>query len=168
LKRKKTNIILIASLLLIWGSVIYRVVTYKKENHYTPSNINQQQNTPGKTKFVDTFNLLLNYPDPFLTSSPTPPITQRTSTSKNTYKVQNTQRTTITQPNEHITSEKFPDIIYSSYVEKDGNLTAIIQMNGKKYLIEETGEISDVKILSISKEHIKIKWKSEQKLIRKM
>lgn len=153
--------------MLIWGGIIYRVISYKKGNDYIPSNINQNEKTMVNDEFKDTFELKLNYRDPFLTSYQKNTIHKsKTERKKDTnYQIKESGKIETTR---NIQSNHWPEIIYSGYIENDDKLTAIIKVDNTKYLVKMNEVISGLKILSISKEVLKIKWKNEIKSISKI
>jgi hypothetical protein len=72
MKNKRIIYFLLPAVLIIWGLIIFRAVAFLNRN----DRINYKKTSEGlKTQLtgnVDTFSLLLNYPDTFLLSTRAP------------------------------------------------------------------------------------------------
>ena len=66
MKNKKYIYLLIPLTIVIWGLIIYKIVSYKGDGYESFKKEIKNNNTQDIIISDDTFSLFLNYPDPFL------------------------------------------------------------------------------------------------------
>lgn len=70
MKNKKALYYLLPVNILVWGFAIYRIVSYGNETNSAAHTVTGKIPEVFVMPVLDTFSLLLNYPDPFLKNSP--------------------------------------------------------------------------------------------------
>lgn len=158
--KKKLNIALLLLVFGLWGTVIYKYVSqYFTKSDINNSNRDELISTDLKLKEKDTFQISPLNRDPFLNKTFTPPVIRPIVFRQHKLQVEpkKTVQPTIAIP--------FPIISYLGYIkskEKQYEI-ALLKVNGKflKLKINETKD--NLKLVSISKDSIKIKFDKQEK-----
>ena len=158
---KKTLFILIPLMITIWGGIGYQIYTANE----TPVAGGIQQ-FKVKKKLVQendtsSYALLLNYNDPF-----------KTSTRK---KIINTQSTASTRAKTNRNAGKkineivnWPALRYGGTVESSNQKkVGLLTINGKSYLVQRGDQIQNVTVLKYDQDEIKLSYSNQEKTIRK-
>lgn len=164
MKRNSLKYVLIGGVLLIWGTIIYKVVTsFNKPAEPSASIPNQ---TIPRLKNADTFSLLLNYKDPFiLTEEPFFDTIQ----SNELNKISATPLTTSNNPDVSTLQQK-PDFVkYTGYIYNPGKKKQIAMVTIREdcFAMEENEEKNEILLKKISKNNITIRYKGAKFTIAK-
>jgi len=167
--KKNLKYILIPLVLLIWALVFYEFFSYSGSDTQL-SNIPQKK-PPTKNLVSDTitYELDLDYPDPFLKNSGL--ITELSDQA--TTMPMPTPQIVPAKPIVHITNQlpeyKRKTILYGGQVinEKNKQITAILKIDGKNKLMSAGEEINSVKIIKIFPDSIIVSENQENRTILK-
>jgi hypothetical protein len=161
--KKRINIILLTLVLGLWGTVIYKYVSqyFTKKDSFI-NNQNEVSINSSKIKEKDTFSLNLLNRDPFLNKSyysENKPVVLKKTIS--------TPKTNVKPIINNIPKAPFPNINYLGYIkskEKKYEL-ALLKINGKFQRLKINQEIDNIKLLSITKDSVRIKYFNDEKNI---
>lgn len=137
MKSKKTTYILLVSTLFLWGSVIYRIVSYTRNDIPVPNNVARKTSVP----HVDTldFSLKLDYRDPFFD------VGKKQVTAKSTKIVFKTAPKPEPQP---------PVFKYKGMIRNKKSIYAMIELDGLVETISRYKPVQGYKILSINSDSL--------------
>jgi hypothetical protein len=159
--KKKLNIVLLLLVLGLWGTVVYKYVSqYFVKNEITDLNKNESTLIDLKIKEKDTFRIIQLNRDPFLnkkfsSDEPKPVVFIQ---EKRTIEVPKL-------PTKPIVSIPFPTINYLGYIkskEKQYEM-ALLKVNGKFFKLKINETKDKIKIISISKDSVKVRFSNEEK-----
>lgn len=163
--RKKLHIYLLLALVIaVWGGVIYRV----SSNAMNSTEVQTAGVTSGAKKAKipliqpDTFNLLINYPDPFGEN-----IINVDSNSKATAMKKISPdlltRNKISEPS------VLQSIGYAGYVKSESGKKriAILTMEGIDKFIEEGASFGKVKLIAVLTDSVKVKYNGKMSFIKR-
>ena len=160
MKNKKTAYFLIPLVLLVWGMIGWKV--YAAMNNTAGGNMKEDNNEevkPAEEKIPDTFELLVNYRDPFLGNSKIKiPNSPKTNTEKHAVPI---------IPPKPVFS--WPEISYHGLIVRNGTekKTGFLRVNGISYFVQGGDEAGGVKVGKISKDSVEVMLGKERKIIRK-
>ncbi len=160
MKNKKTAWILLPAVLSIWGFLGWKF--YMAMNDSAPLKVSDNTLVvPEEDQVVpDTYQLLLDYPDPFLaTSKPTP----KKSSSINSQ----TPKQVI--PKTEPVAAVWPEIRYAGLVKspKDGKMVGFLSVNGTSHFVKNQDVIGELQVLKIWNDSAKVGFGKEMRVIRK-
>jgi len=158
-KNRKLIYILLPLTLFIWGMIVYKIVfdtNTQEENTSFVQNANRK-----KTAAVppDTFELLLNYPDPFLkderrkvTTPSNSPISAPPKTDKKAEQTVN-----------------WPKLKYEGSVRhvKEGVTLAIVNINGTSKFMKAGETVDNVKLIQIYNDSITVNFQTQKRTVKK-
>ncbi len=157
MKNKKSIYILLPLVLVVWATILYKIFSNFNDNDEPGlPNYHLQSKSKKKIFVKDTFELLLNYPDPFLKKAPK---TTSSSQSYNNIKKRLIGKHKINWPN-----IKYHGRIKNSVTKAE---KINIRINQKMYLMKPYEKKADVKLLKIYNDSIIITYKNEIKTITK-
>ncbi len=163
---KSTRILLGIALLGIWGTVIYRVYQSMQGNEIPTTTFNLQDWTTPNTEANSTFQLALDYNDPFLKKGGTQivnnePITTTISTPSPAVNLE------AVLPKAKPKNVTFPNIRYIGYVQNTGSLqkSVLLKVNGKKYKRQLGGMIDKMHITMVTKDSVQVYLDGGSKMI---
>jgi hypothetical protein len=160
MKNKKVIYILLPLVILIWGTILYRILkniapeeSVSSGKSYIPSL---------ETARADTFSLIADYPDPFLsrTSAPAP----------------EPQSIAPLQPREPVIKPEpvkpvitWPSVKYSGIIRniKNDRQLGVLQINGKDHLVSQNQSIGGIEVLQVYKDSVLLLYSGEKKVFRK-
>lgn len=160
---KYVKYFLIVAALAIWVTIIYRVVT----GLGGPSEPVTRERLIAKKEFqrkADSFNLYVDYPDPFLGSADSTIID--TVAKKNP----SVALDASTSPVKPIAMEMVAAVIqYNGMISNPKRMSkiAIVTIRGKEYLVREKQKIEDFYIGKIEKNSLSITYKGDPFTINK-
>jgi hypothetical protein len=163
LKGKKSIYILVPLNLFIWSYVGWKI--YSAFNEEDISLIENVSSLPVKLRGGDsvTYVLSLSYADPFLKAEP------KSSRSKSNNL--NTAKPLVpaVKPTKQIEPPKTVDIKYLGLVQNKakGNITAMVSINGRSYIVKAGQTIENVVFTSITPELITARIGKEKLSIKK-
>lgn len=143
--------------LVVWGMIIYKIFFWTNAPQELIAFV---PNTPVKKSTVtlsDTFELKLNYPDPFLKNEK-----RRFSTN-----VQTTKKTTATNPKKPAETVNFPALKYNGLIKKQENELAIITINGSSHFMKTGETANEVKLIRIYNDSIIVSFQNKKRTITK-
>lgn len=146
---KRIRIVLVVVALLVWGIIIFKIVAHFGNNEEKVIKQRDVQNPIAKTNLPDTFNLLLGYPDPFLSGVEEPkPIVVSSQPIMS--------KPTIPKPQPVVLP--FPHIKYAGLVsnKQTCKLVGIVNISGEQYLVKQGEKIESVTIEKMYKDSILI------------
>ncbi|MFL3662971.1 MAG: hypothetical protein ACJ04Q_03145 [Flavobacteriales bacterium] len=158
-QKKKTIYILMPIVILVWGFVFYQLYGYFFS---TPSYANTEEKTIINIDEIkkDTFSIVANYRDPFLS--------QKKIQTVNHTVASKTNRPT-TKKNTPLTVLKWPSIQYKGMIKNNNSerRVAIVNIDGKERIVKEGTTLNELKVVKIEKETITVSFQDEQKTINK-
>jgi hypothetical protein len=165
MKKNSFKYVLIGGVLLIWGTIIYKIIT--SLGRETESPVVTPLEVTSRVNNADTFSLLLNYEDPFLVIEEDMPVDT----------IQNNEASKITEPSSVISSnpnfstvQPKPDFIkYTGYIYNPAKKKqiAMVTIREECFAMEENEEKNDVLLKKISKATITIRYKGAKFTIAK-
>ena len=164
MQQKHLKYLLLLGVVLIWGVVLYRILSNIDSNPNPPQAIHQRSVFTDKdSSSYEPYTLLIDYADPFgadedgpiLRSSPDPSI-------KETGKYVTGGTTNDVKPD--ISFIKYKGIISNSITNKKA---AIISVNGKDELARLNKVINNIKINAIKKDRIQVTYQGEKYWIKR-
>jgi type II secretory pathway component PulC len=158
---KWTKIFLIFAVLVVWGLIIFKIISHFNNQGNGEIIDNRAINLSTNQK-TDTFNLLLNYPDPFLY---TLRIENNQSHSGSKSKLSSSPKV-IKEPKPVL---PIPVIKYFGLItnKKTQKLVAIINIAGKQYLAKQGETFNGVSVLKMFNDSILINYDQQRLWIRK-
>lgn len=169
MKNKTITYVLLLLVLIIWGTIVYKVFFYSEptEELYNIDNLNT---TKTITDIPDTFSLSLNYVDPFLKESRQSTYIKKEnniiskSKEKKNYHPSSTNRNTESN---HSIGIVWPKIKYEGMIKNNTNVTAIVSINGSSYFLKNGEIVHDILIQSITNDSIIVSYQKNIKTIKK-
>jgi hypothetical protein len=146
MKKKKNTYLLLALVLLIWGVLIYRVVSYTNPElpqSNAPENFTLR---PLEVKEKETFSIDVNYRDPFLGKmyAPAAPTKPR-------------------QKQKVIVQVEWPSVIYKGIVSdsKDKKKVFLLIVNGRPQMMKEKETVDGILLKSGNRQSVTVKYKGD-------
>lgn len=159
MKNKKLIYILVPLAILVWGVIFYKVFM-SMEDKGTPSLLSYNANLKSAKKDVDTFVLVANYRDPFLSGQAV--LSNHPSfggSAGNRQNVLSIKPTPIP-----------PDVRYFGLIAspKNKNKIGLIKIQGYDFLLKE-GELTkaDIKVLKLFKDSVIVLFQKNKFAIRR-
>lgn len=152
MKNKKIIYILIPALIAVWGIIGTKIFTYLKSDGSSDSQIKTKKIFEPEKNIKDTFDLIADYPDPFLQA-----------TSKHLHKKKPLSKTnTKNMPKKNI---KWPKVEYRGMVTNQTNKKTVINIsiNSKNYLMSEGQEKNNIQLIKIYEDSIITCYQNENK-----
>lgn len=158
MNKKVLNSVLLVSVLSIWGYVLYSKVLGNGDSPVQEENV---QNTANTSRIIkkDSFILKANYRDPFL--GKTIRIKPKNTTSPI---VSNKKNVQISK--KAIAEVKWPSIRYYGLIKntsKKNSGTGLMSIDGKSHKINKQDEINDLRIISLNKDSVVVKFNKSTK-----
>ncbi len=156
MKTKITSIVMITVVSIIWVLITYKVYdTYFKEEKNEPREFSfSTEQVQANSSRVDSFELNLDYPDPFLKGIRV----KKSKVSLNsTVKVQSQRKKDKElKPKLEVV---FPDIVYLGNMinTSSSRISAIILVNKKEFLVSGGEVIDDIEIIAVDRSSILVK-----------
>ncbi len=162
--KKKVNIkiFLIVGVVLIWGYIAFKAISLLKNPLPLKTSNRNTISDASPVKSPDTFNLLLNYEDPFLKST--------TSTYRKFTKNTSNKRPRKAAP---FKSQKvnisWPQIVYKGIITNNNSdkVTIMLTINKRNHILYRGSEVEYIKVLQITKDSVKLNYKNDIKYYRR-
>lgn len=163
MKNKNITYVLLFLVLVIWGTILYKIFFYTESEAeaFSLDKTNLTKITPDTT---DTFSLSLNYSDPFLKENVRSNYIPK-STSP-TRKNSHVKPTTI-KNNPSTPQVVWPKVKYEGLIKSNNNSTAILSINGATQFLKVGDSFNDVKVESITKDSVIVSYHKNCKTIKK-
>ena len=160
MNNKNVKYILIAVVVIIWGSIGYKIINGLASTQPFIPPVTNSITLKDTLIATDTFTLLADYPDPFLwqqndTVQNNAPIIA----SKENSEAYNTQ---VSEPVLH----NPPAVKYLGFIKNGKNKMAIILINEQEMTVKEKEKIDDIMILKIDYMLLSIKSHGNEYTIR--
>ncbi len=145
--KKLTYFVLFPAVIIIWGVVVYKIIAKDQHGamkHSIPVPVSKEDKITGNKGY----QLLINYPDPFIPGKKTVPAKKRENP--------------IAGPKHH-----WPNIRFNGYVLNGNTTKAHVTIDGKNMILSVHEKFSDGCILTrITRDSIRIKYKNDIKWFR--
>jgi hypothetical protein len=161
MKNKKMLYVLIPAVLLVWGMIIYKIVSPVSGGDNITGLQNNQFALSSTTEILnDTFSINPNYRDPFLGKT-----TKKSNPSEN--KESNADIDPIKKNT--ATSTKWPSLIYGGMIknQKSNKQLVLIQINGQSSSIKLGEVINGIELIKIFRDSIEVRFGKENKFVGK-
>lgn len=163
MKDKKVTYFLIPLVAIVWGILIYKIISGISSNDSEINAPITKINIPEENVLnVDTFELLVNYRDPFLGKN------NRDETSSSDAKniVKTKPAKTVVKP--IIPIKQFNFIEYNGQITNKGkNKVAILTISNESKLLNEGEKFQDFRLDKIYEDSIKIFYENQYVIIKK-
>jgi type II secretory pathway component PulC len=158
MKNRKLMYVLVPLVVAIWGTIVFRIFSgMKGENRDIPA-AGPPVLLPGEKEKED-YQLIADYPDPFLNSHVMPGETDVVQSPPRPLPEPPPVKPPLTWP-----SLKYGGIIKNIKVNKE---FALIQMSGKEYLARQGEMIGELQLLRIYKDSVLVSFQNEKRTIKK-
>jgi len=161
--KKKVIYILLPIVLMVWGTIVYRI--FNTVNNKTTQNTNTI--AIANTNFssdLDTFSINPYYNDPFLRKKLAIQSTHEQSTLTKPIKTKEPVK-----KNETDNNIQWPSIVYYGRVKnmESEKQFAIIQVNGQSVFMKIGDSEHELKLLKITDDSVEVSFKDNKKIIKK-
>jgi hypothetical protein len=169
MNNNKTKYLLGILLALIWGMVSYRVYAKYFTKNDVPLNtipVNMQEQSLLK---IDSFELFLNYKDPFQYAEIETSVRSNFQAEAVSYRYPSVSIEAPKQAPPPPLPVVFPEILYKGNIKsKSGRVVALVSINGDNSNIAIYENRSGVQIMGIYEDSIQIQYKNAGKTILKI
>jgi len=161
MKNKKVTYILIPVVLVLWGSIIYKVYVYMYGDNPVNTGFPDTGSRMGKQDVIpDTFSIHPDYRDPFSVKT----IAKATGGSSAIEKESSTQikpKTTV--------NVSFPAVQYIGMIrnQESNKQLVMLSVNGQSTSIGMGMEFGGIQLLKVYKDSVEVRWGKERKFIKK-
>ncbi len=164
MKNKTVRYILIFLVVLIWGTVGYKIFTYVNSDDEEVVTQNTTQHKNEQSTVTDTFQLAANYRDPFLGKSIVTTI-QGNPNNQKVIKIEKQKEI----PKIEKTAINWPKLSYQGIIinQKSKNQTGLLKINGKDFIIHPGNIVAEVEILKLYNDSVTVKYSGEIKTMFK-
>lgn len=164
MQQKQIKYLLLACVAVIWGLVLYRILSSVDNSDSTKPPYNNKAISKLKdSSTYQPYTLLLNYADPF-GADDTATIAENTSNISVNELNKSTSISSISIPRPDISFIKYKGVIYNSTTQKKA---AIISVNGQDKMIKAGIAIDNIKIQSIKKDRIQVIYQGKEYWIKR-
>ena len=168
MKNKKSIYLLLPLTLLIWGIIGYRIYqSIKPEDSYAQATSFPTFTALTNDQTPDTFTLINNYRDPFLSAAP-PPVTKPVAqVHRPASKPQIIKKVEKPKPPKKQPKVRWPKIAYKGSFKNKGSSRqlALVNINQTEHFLGINDTASKVRLLNIWRDSIKVKCQHEYKTI---
>lgn len=167
MKSKNLRLILIVLTIVIWGIIILRIISYLQKPKIKTSSEQQISFEKNKFEIKDTFQIVANYKDPFLSKAKTNGSYQNTrSDNSNPGKSSATENTNLKETKKDII---WPGISYNGVIfnPKNQKQTGILSINNKNMLVMKGNTYEGIFVEMIFQDSIRVIYQKEIKTITK-
>ena len=164
MKNKKLMYILLPLVIIIWGAIVYKIISNYTGGNDTGIVLSDEKTKVLPVNIADTFSLILNYPDPFLKGE-----AQVYNYTKTILPQANYNKTTVnTAKTKENVQVNWPVIVYGGIIKNKGNnkTCSIIKINGVEYLMNVGGTYKDVTLIKVYKDSAIVQYKNIKKTIK--
>lgn len=156
MKNKKNIYILLPIVLLVWGAVLFQLFSFTKSDEIITANNSELTIKPLKFNKRQTFNIDINYRDPFLGKMYTEDTSPKPKGNGSAPKVAKSKETLV-----------WPIILYKGLISdtKDKNKIFMLIIDNKNYYMKIGDTENEVFLKSGDKESVYVKYKGNLNLI---
>jgi len=154
MKNRKTLYILIPSVALIWGLIIWKVLDFEKEEILISSH-GLSINEVGK---VDTthYKLTINYGDPFLRRARQTKVAASSQPAKRENRIKKVDMKSMTGPVKPV------GLVYRGLISCNEERIGLLEFGEQKRLIKEKSMIGEYKIISVENDSLTIVYQEKE------
>ena len=165
MKNKKIAYLLLPLVIFIWGAIAYKIIRNYLGNNSPEILFNQNENIIQSKNKIDTFSLLLNYPDPFLKNQ----VASNYQPSNNNPQKTTTNKTTTANNKKENNPVKWPTILYCGNIKNKNNnkICSIIKINGTENIMYVGEVCNEVRLVKVFKDSVIVNYKNQNKTIIK-
>ncbi len=167
MKNKKLTYVLIPLVLLVWGTIIYKIVKVANNDDDSSKMYKSTfMENEGNELLSDTFSIHPNYRDPFISKRTKGATSPENSIHSPATPNSNEINKSIALPS---SSGRWPAIVYSGLIknQKSNKQLALIQIDGKANIMK-TGDIMEqIELTKIFRDSIEVKFYKEKKIIKR-
>ncbi|MBI5542197.1 MAG: hypothetical protein HY951_19225 [Bacteroidia bacterium] len=165
MKNKSVRYILIFSVILVWGTIAYKIFSYVNSDEDEIVNQNTSKQKSEQTTITDTFQLVASYRDPFLGRAI---ITNVQNTNQNSQKTIKTEKQKEVPKIENKTIS-WPKLSYQGIIvnQKSKNQTGLLKINGKDFIIHQGNIVAEMEIVRLYNDSVTVKYSEDLKTIVK-
>lgn len=166
MKNKKVTYLLIVVALSIWAYIIYSFIEFKnvelKAKNSGFATINNNETNKNK---LDSFVLLLNYDNPFLTENYTQVKKENIVISKSQSMNKSKINTSLSPAN-----SLWPQVVFNGTISsnKENKLLCLINIQGTDYIVPVGGKAGEIDIINLKKDLITVSFNGEEKTISRI
>ena len=150
MNNKKAIYILLPCVFILWAFIAFKVYNHVKPTEVIADKISYQEIKFDNKIEKETFNLKLNYKDPFLNVKWTSAVTDKAKGEKKKAKVRNWS---------------WPDIVYRGCIINHKKTVGLLQISTRDYLVREGTDINGFLIQKIDQDSLRIEREGEFKTI---
>jgi hypothetical protein len=141
----------------VWGMIVYKVFFRTNAPEDPVAFVPNKTIKKSAATLPDTFELYLNYADPFLKNEkrviPTnPPATKKAVGAK---------------PRKSVVTVNFPAVKYDGLIKKQENELAIVSINGSSHFMKTGETANEVKLIRICNDSIIVSFQNQKRTIKK-
>ncbi|MBN1953393.1 MAG: hypothetical protein JW801_19465 [Bacteroidales bacterium] len=161
MKNKKLNYVLVPLVLLIWGTLIVKVINHLRDNNMIITPPDLPRLDADLADSLESYELLANYKDPFIRYQTVQ--NQKAAVDKN---IKNkTNRTSERKPARSIV--RWPDISFGGIISHEERQIGLVQVNANSLLLKE-GEVRDgICLDKLYKDSVSLIYQGETKTFKK-
>ena len=158
MKKKTLNYFLIASVVFVWGLIIYKIVAAYADHEPDEQSLPQHKKKEAYNDYAlpkDTSHLLLKYRDPF-------GIVKQKDTSVAAPRTSDFQRKAIPR-----VAMNWDFIRYVGYIRNpvSKKLVAMVRLNSNELMMNEGEQNGDIRLIKNLRDSIKISYQGKMKFI---
>ncbi|MCF8457036.1 MAG: hypothetical protein K9H62_13990 [Bacteroidales bacterium] len=164
MKNKKSIYILLPIVVIVWGLVFYQIYNFLNRDSEDKGFDMPVFNTQQQEKLInDTFNLILDYPDPFIKRQDLP------SSVSIEQKENKANRSGSKKLNRKLPEKKELEIAYKGFIRSKENNSRleILVIDGKPYFAKKQIEDFGIKIESVWNDSIQISFDNKKRILKK-
>lgn len=157
MKNKKLIYILLPLVIIVWGTIFYKIFYNTSREEELTDEILPQKNIAATT-VSDTFSIIANYRDPFLG------IIVHNENNVN----EAPKQKVLSQPKiEQVV--QWPNIVYGGMIKNQQSTKqlALVKINGKENIIKAGEMVGTIELVKIYKDSVEVKMGKERKVVRK-
>lgn len=158
MKNKKLIYVLLPLVILIWGTIFYKIFfSASPEEELAEGTINPQK-IIAAASVADTFSIVASYRDPFLGNA-----VYSENTDNETPKPKMVPAPKIEQ------AVQWPAIIYGGMIKNQQSTRqlALVKINGKENILKAGEMVGTIELAKIYKDSIEVKMGKEKKVVKK-
>ncbi|MCU0436184.1 MAG: hypothetical protein MUC87_22195 [Bacteroidia bacterium] len=163
MKNKRTTYLLMAVVAAIWGLIGWKI--WKGLQGDDDFNVEPEPVLSAKKKnaLSDSFQLILNYRDPFLdkpaAAVPSPPISTNTLP----------KQTLVTAPKPEPVTANWPEIRYGGLVKRTGQekSAGFVSVNGSSEIVLPGQKIGEIIITRLWRDSVEVQRGKEKRIVKK-
>lgn len=154
MKNKKTLIVLVPLVLLIWGLILWKVLDYQSAD----GGAGQNMYTSGEDPIADTtsYDLRFGYRDPFLRSYSG---SRSSESSKSKVRANNIKQVEIAKVANVV---RPASLVYRGEIKGHRCKLGLLEVEGKKMLVSEHSTVGEYIILSVYSDSLTLSYRDKQ------